>query len=314
MDGPLEAVSKTVKGASSSRIQTLPTPESRSDDGRDYGRCSYLDGEDLASHAAAAELRRLAEDQHPAPPSRMVNERGARRARCAREDAVDLGEKDEQACADQNRDLGRERIVVPERDLVGCGGVVLVQDRHDTENEQSEQRFAGVDIRNTIGHVAAVSSTCAARTPSRPRACAHEFWSRAWPSADAACSFGTERGRRSRPRYERPSAIAPRRRRQPDSPLATIAAMSARPRTQDAPPHRPRDAHDETGSELDDDRHLRWVPSPTIRVRRSHRSRYVTGPRGPGTQSTLIPVSGAPVSSKPSAKRVGAFQNAAVPL
>ena len=39
----------------------------------------------------------------------------------------------------------------------------------------------------------------------------------------------------------------------------------------------------------------------------------MTGPRGPGTQSTLIPVSGAPVSAKPSVNLVVACQNAAVP-
>ena len=46
---------------------------------------------------------------------------------------------------------------------------------------------------------------------------------------------------------------------------------------------------------------------------RRYRSRNVTGPRGPGTWSTLIPVSGAPSSSKPSSRRVLAFQNAPVP-
>ena len=39
----------------------------------------------------------------------------------------------------------------------------------------------------------------------------------------------------------------------------------------------------------------------------------LVGGSGPGAQSTLIPVSGAPVSSKPSVKRVVAFQYAAVP-
>ena len=39
----------------------------------------------------------------------------------------------------------------------------------------------------------------------------------------------------------------------------------------------------------------------------------VTGPRGPGVQSTLMPVSGAPVRAEPSVKRVVACQKAAVP-
>jgi hypothetical protein len=39
----------------------------------------------------------------------------------------------------------------------------------------------------------------------------------------------------------------------------------------------------------------------------------VTGPRGPGTWSTLIPVSGTPCSLKPSSSRVEAFQKTPVP-
>ncbi len=74
---------------------------------------------------------------------------------------------------------------------------------------------------------------------------------------------------------------------------------------------------DQARAELDDDRafsgHRCCVPSPTIRYWRSQRSRYVTGPRGPGSRPTLIPVSGALVSSKPSTNLVDAFQAAAVP-
>jgi len=55
------------------------------------------------------------------------------------------------------------------------------------------------------------------------------------------------------------------------------------------------------------------VPSGTTTYCRRCRSRKVTGPRGPGTWSTLIPVSGAPRSLNPSSSRVVAFQNAPVP-
>ena len=47
---------------------------------------------------------------------------------------------------------------------------------------------------------------------------------------------------------------------------------------------------------------------------RRWRSRKVTGPRGPGTWSTLMPVSGMPWSLNPSSSRVLAFQNAPVPV
>ncbi len=46
---------------------------------------------------------------------------------------------------------------------------------------------------------------------------------------------------------------------------------------------------------------------------RRYRSRKVTGPRGPGTLSMLIPVSGTDRSLNPSSRRVVAFQNAPVP-
>jgi len=56
---------------------------------------------------------------------------------------------------------------------------------------------------------------------------------------------------------------------------------------------------DEARAEFYDERplHRCCVPSPTTRYCRRYRSRYVTGPRGPGTRSTLIPVSGEPVSA-----------------
>ena len=46
---------------------------------------------------------------------------------------------------------------------------------------------------------------------------------------------------------------------------------------------------------------------------RRYRSRNVTGPRGPGTASMLMPVSGTENSLKPSSSRVVEFQNAPVP-
>src|SRR5215471_18169138 len=47
---------------------------------------------------------------------------------------------------------------------------------------------------------------------------------------------------------------------------------------------------------------------------RSTRSRKVTGPRGPGTASILIPVSGTWSSLNPSSSLVVAFQKAPVPV
>src|SRR6185437_8379582 len=93
--------------------------------------------------------------------------------------------------------------------------------------------------------------------------------------------------------------------------LGDLGGACAQQRTARAPAF----VDDEARAELYDERtlHRCCVPSPTTRYWRRYRSRYVTGPRGPGTRSTLMPVSGAPVSAKPSVKRVGAFQYAAVP-
>jgi hypothetical protein len=43
-------------------------------------------------------------------------------------------------------DVARERVVVPERDLVRRGRVVLVDDRHGAEREQLLERVARVDV------------------------------------------------------------------------------------------------------------------------------------------------------------------------
>ncbi len=52
-------------------------------------------------------------------------------------------------------DQGCERIVVAESDLLDRYGVVLVDDRDDTEFEQTPKRVARVQIRVAIGRVAA---------------------------------------------------------------------------------------------------------------------------------------------------------------
>ena len=125
-------------------------------------------------------------------------------------------------------------------------------------------------------------------------------------AANGAWRSGRASGGRARSPRTRRRRPACRPRRAPDLGGAGTEQLA---------PHASPPVDDQRGAELDDDRpaHLRWVPSPTTLYCRSQRSRYVTGPRGPGTQSTLMPVSGAPVSAKPSVKRVGACQNAAVP-
>ena len=120
----------------------------------------------------------------------------------------------------------------------------------------------------------------------------------------------------SSPSFGRPSAIAPEETTQTGSPPRDEDGDLSRPRVgPESALISPALADDEARPELDDDGPVQrvWVASPTTRYWRSQRSRYVTGPRGPGTASTLIPVSGTPVNANPSVNRVVACQNAAVP-
>ena len=110
----------------------------------------HLRGGDLALHPAAPERGGLAE--HGAVDRGPVADRlGARLARRAREDALRLGQQHEQARAGEDRDLGRERVVVAERDLVGRGRVVLVHDGHGAEHVERRERVARVDVGPPVG-------------------------------------------------------------------------------------------------------------------------------------------------------------------
>ncbi len=55
---------------------------------------------------------------------------------------------------EQHRDLGRERVVVAEGDLVGGRGVVLVDHRHEPPAQQRLERAAGVHVAVAAVHVA----------------------------------------------------------------------------------------------------------------------------------------------------------------
>ncbi len=123
------------------------------DDRGDPGGRGHLRREDLALHSPATELRRVA--QSDSADCRAVgDELGVGGSGRTRVHTVDLGEKDEQAGLDEDRDLGGERVVVAEGDLVGRDRVVLVHDRHRAEREELAERVAGVDVRRAVRHVA----------------------------------------------------------------------------------------------------------------------------------------------------------------
>ena len=74
-------------------------------------------------------------------------------ARIGGEEAVDVGEQDEQVGADEDRHLRGEEVVVAEGDLVGRRGVVLVDDRDDAPVEQPAQGLARVEVVGARAHV-----------------------------------------------------------------------------------------------------------------------------------------------------------------
>ncbi len=162
------------------------------------------------------------------------------------------------------------------------------------------QRMSCIDVRSTVGDVAGCEQYLSREQPLS--------FEGAFPCAVE--SRLAERRRRLQLRHRAWTPVEPEV-REPECDGAgrddrhrfaaahDVRDLAGAP-ADDRSPDRAARSGDEARPELDDDRHRRCVPSPTTRYWRSQRSRYVTGPRGPGAQSTLMPVSGAPVNSKPS--------------
>ena len=287
-------------------------PAPRRDHRRDPGRRRDTRRRDLARHAPAPELARLAEGD----VGRLVavgDERRARSGRMLRVDAVDLGQEHEQARAHEQRGVRRERVVVAERDLVGRGRVVLVHDRDDAELQQRAERVAQVHVARAVTDVGGGEEHLRGLEPFAPQG-----------GAPRALEPRLPDGRRRLKLRCRAAAAAEPEPREPERDCArghdadSLARAHERSDLRDAvreerAAHAPVLVDDERRAQLDDDGHRCCVPSPTTRYWRRQRSRYVTGPRGPGAASTFTPVSGVPSNSKPSVKRVVAFQKAAVP-
>ena len=83
----------------------------------------------------------------------LAHELGAGGAGVPRVQAVLVRQQHEQARAQQHGDLGGERVVVAERDLVRGGRVVLVHDRHDAPAEQGLEGGTRVEIAGARVHV-----------------------------------------------------------------------------------------------------------------------------------------------------------------
>ena len=200
---------------------------------------------EAASRSSAVEQRAVVH---------LAHELGARRARVPRVQAVGVGQQHEQAGAQQHGDLGRERVVVAERDLVRRGRVVLVDDRHDVPGQQGLERGARV-AGSWCGGARRRRSAAPARRggpPRRARA-ARRRPGRPCPTAEAACRLGTSLGRTSR--SSAPSrARSPRsRRRTPGVPVSCrrdeLGGEAREARATEAPAA----VHERRRSQLDDD-------------------------------------------------------------
>ena len=205
----------------------------------------------------------------------VVEQLRPRRSRSARVDAVDLGEQHEQPGVRQDGDLRRQRVVVAEGDLVGRRRVVLVHDRHRAEPEQRVEGVADVDVGLPVGDVGGreqdlrrLDADARERRAPRPRGAAPGRR----PTRPGAGASPTAAAR-SRAAGT-PSAIAPDETMQTGvaardelghlpSP-SRRAARAARLPSSVATRLEPSLTTILTGV---------WVPSPTTRYWRSHRSR-----------------------------------------
>jgi len=229
-------------------------------------------GGDLARHSATTQVARRAD--HRFVRRFAVGQQLRPRGRgMLAVDAVHLCQQDQETRARQHGDLGRERIVVAEGDLVRGRGVVLVHDRHDTQLQQSLERVARVDIARPLGEVQrgeedlpgfeALRTQCGSPRRLQPRLADRrrrlQPRRRVWTSRQAQ-SRHPERDRSGRHDADVLAGADER---------SDLGGVRGELRA----PHPTAPVDDERGAELDDDRHRCWLPSPTTRYCLNQRSR-----------------------------------------
>ena len=121
---------------------------------RDPGRRGELGGLHLALHPAAA-LRRAGAEGSRAGIRPLADQRRLGGAGRLRVDALDRGQQHEQPRTAEHRDLGGERVVVAEADLVRRRRVVLVHDRNRPDGEERAERATDVDVGPPVGDLGA---------------------------------------------------------------------------------------------------------------------------------------------------------------
>ena len=114
-------------------------------------------GGHLRCHPAAPSLRARAAHlllEGTVNAHDLLDERRGRvETRIGREHARRIGEEDKQVGVHEMGNEGREAIVVAEPDLVVGEGVVLVDDGHRSQLEQSRERLARVEVLPALDEV-----------------------------------------------------------------------------------------------------------------------------------------------------------------
>ncbi len=168
----------------------------------------HLRRHDLRAHPAGAERRARHADLvalELLEPADVGDQLGVRiAARVGGVETAGVGQQDQPVGPDQDRHLCREEVVVAEGDVVGRGGVVLVDHRDHVPVEQLAQGGPGVEVVRARGHVEegqqhlrrparrapggarrSGGRACPARPPRRPGAPPSR--SGAWAAPSAAC-------------------------------------------------------------------------------------------------------------------------------
>ena len=124
-------------------------PRAVGDDGANIGGGGHPSGRHLARHAADPSATGVAYDctgDEVFVVESLDQACPGVSPRVRREHAISVGEQQQEVGTQQDRDLGRQHVVVAEADLIGARGVVLVDHGHHVPAEQTTKGGAGVDV------------------------------------------------------------------------------------------------------------------------------------------------------------------------
>ena len=172
-------------------------------------RCDAAGAGHLGGHAPSSACRPSPRRRRGAPTSSSASRRWSRTSRISSAPGaprvavvqpVGVGQQHEQPGAQHQRDLGGQRVVVAERDLVGGRRVVLVDDRHACPSAAAS-RACAARSGSSCGGARRPPSAAPGRAAPAVTASArcHAPASSAWPTAEAGLQVGQPSRRAARP-------------------------------------------------------------------------------------------------------------------